>query len=450
MKKRIIIVSTLLILAAIGAGGYLGYIYSNVKNWTNFIYPGVKIEGQDVSGMKPEEAKALLQKKFGDNILKKSITIKTPNKNYSLDFSKLNAKYNIDDVVKQAFSYGKELKMLDKYKLIRHPVNKAYALKFNYDQKPIKDLIATIEKNVNKNPVDGSLTFENGKFNVTPDVKGAKLIKDKLQSEVLSKVNGDVASPNIVVEAEVKQLNAKKTKEMLDKINTKISSFSTDFSTSNFERSTNITLATQSINGTLLMPGDTFSFNGIVGERTPQKGYQQAPEIVGNTTRPAYGGGICQVSTTLYNAVLMSNIKATERYPHNFPSHYVDKGRDATVDYGNLDYKFKNTLSFPIYIEGYIKNKNVYFNIYSDTSLTKRTYQISTDVYQTIPAEVKYTNDPTLPVGQTVVDQYPSTGYRVKVYKDAYENGNIVEHELVSNDLYKAVDQLIRRGTKTK
>jgi len=113
------------------------------------------------------------------------------------------------------------------------------------------------------------------------------------------------------------------------------------------------------------MPGETFSFNQVVGERTEQRGYQSGPVIVGNQVESGLGGGICQVSSTLYNTILLGNINATERMHHTMPSSYVPLGMDATVDWGNIDYKFRNNLQSPVYIEAYTSNGNVVFNLYS-------------------------------------------------------------------------------------
>ena len=225
---------------------------------------------------------------------------------------------------------------------------------------------------------------------------------DKLEKEILSKINGDIKAPDIVVEAEIETLLANITKEKLQTINTKLSSFSSNFTTSSYGRSTNITLATKSINGTLIMPGESFSFNGKVGQRTAAKGYKPAPVDIGTKVSSDYGGGICQVSTSLYNAVIRSNIKSTERNHHSIPSTYIPLGMDATVDWGNLDYKFTNTLEYPIYIESIVKNKILTFNIYSNSSLNNRTYNLVNEIYAAVqPGPTQYIDDPTLLIGET-------------------------------------------------
>ena len=249
-------------------------------------------------------------------------------------------------------------------------------------------MITSIEKDVNKAAVNSKITLvAGGKFKITPDIKGTKLLSDKLEKEILGRIDGKLIS-NVTIVAEMEDVNAAITEEKLLPINTRVSTFSTNFASSMSQRANNIILATNSINGSVIMPGGTFSFNKTVGIRTTQRGYEQAPVIIGNKVDSGIGGGICQVSGTLYNAILRSDIMATQRTHHTIPSSYVPKGFDATVDYGNIDYQFVNTLPYPIYIESSAQNRNIAFNIYSNSSLTKKTYVFFNDIYQTIQPKI--------------------------------------------------------------
>lgn len=447
-KKYKIIILLLIIIIGVISCLYI-YIYSKTKKWTTLVYPGVKIGQVDISGKTLIEAKDMITTMYVDVILKKNITIKTPMKTYSLDYTKINAKYNIDEVIKESFDYGKDLNLYERYKLLKNPVNKVINLQFVYDPKTINQLISNMKKDIDKDPKDASISLVYGKFKITPDEKGSKLLDEKLEREILSKINGDIASPNIVVNAEIEPILSNITQEKLLAVNTKLSSFSSDFTTSPYGRSTNITLATDCINGTLIMPGQSFSFNGKVGQRTSAKGYQPAPVDIGTKVGTDYGGGICQVSTSLYNTVMRANIKSTVRNHHSIPSTYVPLGMDATVDWPSLDYQFTNTLAYPIFIESMVKNKVLTFNIYSNSSLNSKTYNMVNDIYETtIPGPATYIDDITLPIGQVVQDQFPLTGYKVKTYKDTIENNIVTEHQLISDDTYKMVAEVIKRGTK--
>jgi len=453
MKKKAIIISIISVLVVTGGavGGYYGYINNEVKKWENVIYPEVKVEDVNLAGKTKAEAKKLLKEKYGEAILKKKIDIKAPNKTYSIDYNKINARFNIDKTVEDAFNYGKDLGINEQYKTIHKQQGKQFKLVFDYDSKTVKDTITVMEKDINRKPENAKLVMSGaGTFTVSPDKKGAKLISDKLEKEILAQINGQLTSDS-VIEAPIEELKAAITEDKLSSINARIATYSTDFSTSIPQRCNNIDLATKSINGTLLMPGDTFSFNGTVGERTAARGYQEAGVIIGNKVESGLGGGICQVSGTLYNAVLRANIKATERTHHTIPSSYVPKGCDATVDYGNIDYKFTNTLSYPIYIEGYAQNKNLCFNIYSSSSLTKKTYEVYNEIYQTIQPTVIEKQDPNMYEDEVPkIEQQPYPGYKVKVYRKTIENGAIVNTEVISDDFYKTINGITIKGAKKR
>lgn len=446
-KPKFIIAGIILIIFGIGAA-YFAHIKGTVNKYTELIYPEVMVEGENLGGKSLQEAKDIIKKKYGDVVVAKKINITTPNKTYSIDYSKLNAGYNIDEVVQKAFNYGKNLGIIAKYNLIKKPSGKKLNLKFSYDARYIDQVIKNMAKDINKDAVNASIKMTgSGNFEITSEKSGVKLDEKALKKEIVSKVDGNL-NGNISIDARIDNVQAKITAKALSSIKTKVSSFSTNFSTSSYERSCNISLATAAINGKVLMPGDTFSFNDTVGERTTAKGYKIAGVIVGNKVDSGIGGGICQVSSTLYNAVIRADLKTVERTHHTFPSSYVPMGMDATVDYGKLDFKFKNDFEYPIYIQSYTQDKNIYFSIYSDTSLTKRTYQITNDVYATLPSKIQYIDDPTLPAGETQEVQPAHTGYKVKVYRDTYENGTVIKHEVISDDTYKAVDAQIKRGTK--
>lgn len=412
MKKKNIITIAIItfVVIAVGISIPTYNVYSKVKSFDNNIYPGVKINGQDVSGKTTTEAEKLLSDKYQNQIGNKKINVKVNDKTYTISYSQLGAKYDINSAVNEAFSYGRSGSILDKYKVIKNAENKNINLAFSYNTKPVDTLISNIENDVNKNAVDATVTKSGNGFVISPDSDGYKLDDATLKKNILASINGNLGSDDNIT-GTVNAVKASKTKEKLAGINTLISTFSTQYgSISSPQRSTNINLATKAINGLVLMPGDTFSFNGVVGERTAAKGYQSAPVDIGTHTAMGLGGGICQVSTTLYNAVLLAGIKATVRMHHTIPSVYVPLGFDATVDYGNLDYQFKNTLNYPIYIEGSSANGTETFNIYSDSSLLSKTYK--------------------------VVNNVDASGTKVKVYLQTYQNGQMISNDMIANDTY--------------
>lgn len=452
VKKKHIVIALASTVVLLGGAAAAGFVHMNnvVTPYEKVILPGVIIEDINLSGKTKEEAFNLIQQKYGDEVLKKKVNIKGANRTYTIDYSKLNAKYNTEETVNEAFIYGKNHGIFEKYKHIKKPVEKKIELKFTYDEKPIKELAAGMTKEIDKAPVNASIKMVGrGKFSITPEEPGAKLDTEKLVQDINNVINGKLTG-DVEVAAKIDNVQASVTKDILSKVNTKISSFTTNFASSNANRINNISLATKSINGKLLLPGESFSFNDVVGQRTTARGYKEAGVIINNKLDSGVGGGICQVSTTLYNAVMKANINYTERRHHSLASSYIAPGLDATVSYGSIDYKFKNTLQYPIYIEGYTSGKNVTFNIYSDSSLAKRTYDLVSEVYGTITPNIKYIDDPNMYEGEKEVVEKPSTGYKVRVYRSTYENGKLISKEKLYEETYRKIDGVTKRGTKKK
>ncbi|AJA48895.1 hypothetical protein CPAST_c28290 [Clostridium pasteurianum DSM 525 = ATCC 6013] len=447
-KNKIIIGIVFAVLIILGVSIPSYNIYSKVKSFDGVIYPGISIQGIDVSGKNIDQAKKMVSDKYQAVVGDKKVNVQAQDKSYSIAYSKLNAQYDTDKVVKEAFNYGKNRSIYSKYKIIKNAAKKDFKLTFTYDKKPLDNFVGNIKKDVDREPVNATITKSGAGFSISDDSDGYKLKDQELKNKIIASIDGTLGADTNIT-ADMETIKANKTKDKLQTINTLISSFSTEYgSRSSAGRVTNIKLATKAISGLVLMPGESFSFNGVVGERTAAKGYQAAPVDIGYSTGMGLGGGICQVSTTLHNAILQSGIKPTERLHHTIPSAYVPLGYDATVDYGNLDYKFKNTLNFPIYIEGISDNGVETFNIYANNSLTNRTYKIVNDVYETIQPKTTYINDPTLPAGTTRIDQNSLVGHKVKVFLQTYENGTMISQEMIANDAYNSVNQVIRRGTK--
>jgi vancomycin resistance protein YoaR len=364
-KKSIkfVIICMFIILAGV-ISAYVTYHYNKTKYWNDLIYPGVIIQDVKVGGKTKEEAKKAVNERIKNINSKRKIYVIINDNKYELDYLKINPNYNIDEVVNDAFKYGKNLNLFKRYNLIKNPENKTYKLKFNYNENNVKDFIKKIQYEVNKNPINAKLIKNGGNFSIINGQKGIKLENEKLDKDlkqaILNNENSDVK-----VNGATKEVLPNITSDKLYTVNYQIASFSTHFaSISSPQRSNNISIATKSINGTVIMPGDIFSFNDIVGQRTAARGYQAAPVIIGDHVEAGLGGGICQVSSTLYNTAVRAGMQTVERTHHSLPVNYVPKGMDATVDYGNIDYKFKNTRQYPIYIEGYTSAGSVVFNIY--------------------------------------------------------------------------------------
>ncbi len=226
-----------------------------------------------------------------------------------------------------------------------------------------------------------------------------------------------------------------------------IGEYTTKFNTGDTSRSKNIALATNKINGTVLAPDEIFSYNGVVGERSYSEGFETANVYVNGETVPGIGGGICQVSSTLFNAVVFANLEIVERVNHQLTVSYVPLGRDATVDYGNIDFRFRNTTGYPIKIVCSSDGGKMYMGIYGckDIRKDKVTFETVT-VGHTAPPERKQ-EDPTLPLGEEKVESQGSSGYVVDTYKVVEKAGQAPEKVFLCRSNYSGSLRIIRVGT---
>lgn len=227
-----------------------------------------------------------------------------------------------------------------------------------------------------------------------------------------------------------------------------ISTFSTIYDASAYNRSTNIALAAKKINGTIVMPGETFSYNKVVGRRTIEAGFKEGISYIGGKSVPDVGGGVCQVSSTLYNVALLANLDITERSNHMFLTGYVSASRDATVYYGSLDFCFKNTRNYPIKITASAKNGVCKVSMYGIKEETEYEVIIQSKVLSYINYKTTYKEDPTLEEGKEVVEQYGHNGCISEGYKILKKNGKVVSQKLLSKDSYRAKERIVRKGTK--
>lgn len=240
-----------------------------------------------------------------------------------------------------------------------------------------------------------------------------------------------------------------RTEDLGDKIfKQTLSKYTTIYDAGNTSRASNIALACKTINETIIQPGETFSYNKVLGNTTKEKGYKLGGAYVGGKVVQAYGGGICQVSTTLYNSVLYANLEIVERYNHSYAVSYVPAGRDATVSYGGKDFKFKNNRNYPIKIVANAKNGVVNISLKGIKEDKEYDIEISSSVLSTTPFETTYQDNNTLAEGKQKIIQKGHNGYKSKAYKIVKYNGKVISKTLLSSDTYKPMNRIIEKGTK--
>lgn len=227
-----------------------------------------------------------------------------------------------------------------------------------------------------------------------------------------------------------------------------LATFSTSYKASNANRTTNLKLAANKINGTVLLPNEEFSYNKVVGERTISAGYKMAATYASGKVVDGLGGGICQISSTLYDAVVMANLNVTTRRNHQFVTSYVPAGKDATVVWGSQDFKFINTRKNAIRIVATVEGGVATVQIWGVKEEVEYEISIETKKVATIPYTTQYVQDASLPAGQQKIVQSGNNGRKVEAYKVTKLNGKIISSTLLSRDTYNAMQRIVHVGTQ--
>ena len=312
------------------------------------------------------------------------------------------------------------------------------------DDSPIKndELYAML----NREPQNAEYVYNGNEISVKEDVFGLKTQESLIAEAAKSLNNGE----NAIIKVE--KIEPEFTVEMLEEklFNSTIASYASNYSTSAENRASNVELAASRINGKVLKPGEEFSYNETIGDTTVENGYKVAPVYANGKESTGVGGGICQVSSTLYSAVLYADLEVTQRRNHSLTVAYVPKGQDATVSYGTIDFKFRNNMEYPIKIAATTSGGRVTVSIIGTKRDVERKVEISHSLISTISPEVKETQDPTLPAGVKRVTSSGKTGYVVDTYKTVYENGVKVSSKNITRSTYKMVPTEMVVGTKAE
>lgn len=367
------------------------------------------------------------------------------------------------NVLKTAFDYNENLSFIEGYKLLTEKETKKFPVSFIYNEDAINDFVHRFTTLASCDSQNASLTISpSGKIERTADKSGVTIDQSAVIQSIYNLLTPEACLSELQEEAPKERTTITPlvvdvspfsssiapaiTKSSLDTVDTLVSSFSTSF-TPGTGSDINIAIAAKNINGTLLMPGETFSYNEILGNTTLDKGYTYATVIVNSQPTKGVGGGVCQVSTTLYNAILHTGILPTERRPHSRPSSYVPLGLDATIDWGNIDFKFTNTQQYPLYIVAYTDSNKVYVDIYSNKDLLNTTYKFKSELLKTLPSTTKYIADSSLSKGTTQLVSKGSEGYQVKVSRETYTEGTLSETRVLYHDTYAAIPTVYKIGT---
>ena len=421
---------------------------------SNSVIPkNIKIAGVDVSGMTAEEAGTALDdyaKQVGD----REITLKSEDGSVKVKASNLGLCADSDEVVTRALNYGSMGNLVERYmnkEDLSAGKEKDYELNLSVDSAKTMQYLQDNEAQLVSEAVDNGLKRENGAFVFVPGKDGHSLDLEQSLQAVQDFAAEDYLKGKDTVRLVTKTSKPRGSRKELSQITDVLGSFSTDFSSSTAARAQNVRNGASKIDGTLLYPGEVFSVAQTLNPMTAENGYAQAPSYENGTTVMTYGGGICQVSTTLYNAVIRAELGVVERSSHSMVVHYVDPSDDAAIAGDVKDFKFKNTYDTPVYIEGYTTGGVIHFNVYGkETRDSNRSIEfVSEIVSQTDPKDV-FKADGSLPLGTvTRTSGQAHTGYVARLWKIVKKNGKVVSKKVFNNSRYRSTDNEYVVGTKS-
>ncbi len=373
------------------------------------IHKNITIENISVGKLTKEEAVNMLKKTYPlDNF-----NINYNNESWTIKPEDIELSFHIEERVDEALNYTRSKSIWNNIKRKgKLYINKPYNIKIKatYNEVKLSKQLEKIYEKVNVEAVDATFYVEpSGEIKRSESKEGRDVDISKLKDDIYNMINKKKIKD---INLPVLTLYPKTSTKQVKSINSILGQFSTSFNDST-SRGSNIHVAGESTSDVLLMPGETFSYNKKTGARNWVNGYQSAPIIVGGRVVNGEGGGVCQVSTTIYNAALLSGLTIDEVHNHSLPSRYAPRGRDATVSYGYTDLKFTNPYTHPVYIK----------NIVGNGAITSKIYGCSLDRERiVIRMEEEYLKD------KITVKTY-------RLYLD--EENNVMRRELVNTSIYK-------------
>lgn len=434
INLAIIILSSILILT-------FGFSYMQINN--DKIAKNTYVKNINVGNLSKEDAKKKILSEYKID----TITFKYNDKIWHINHNDIDTNYDIDKTIDNAYKVNRNknifVNIIDTLKStfgIKNYIN----VVVDCDEAKVTSELEKISEEVNVSMKDAKLNVLDNNIEISQDKAGLQVdIRATIDNLKKSLQKGLFEESLVVTKVEPKI-----KKEDLKDINTLLGSYQTVLSDISPGRIENIKIATERTSGVLLMPGEEFSYNKHTGLRTVKNGYKNATVIVSGEAVQGVGGGVCQVSTTLYNAVLYAGLDIVKVSNHSIPSSYVDKGRDAVVSDSGLDFVFKNDYDQPVYIKNYYNNGVITCQVYGNNK-EKQNIKISTSIDKVTKSPIKEEKDPTLEKGKEKILEHGRDSYTVSTYRIYYdENGKEIKKEKVASSFYPSKQKVVAIGTK--
>lgn len=506
-KKKIITILICAIILVVAIFASTGFALFNINNTK--IISNISIEGIEVGGLTKKEAEQKILEKIEKNV-EQNIIVKTNDFEYQFQLSQIEAKYDTNKAIEDAYSIGRDGNIFkNNLEIFKRKIkNKNIEVGIDYNQELLENIINEISVKIPGAVEEPNYCIEDKKLIITKGKSGNSINKGKFKEEIIEKLELKKQNEPIeleIINAEPKAIDIDKiysevhkeaknayytkepfqvyphiegvdfdleaAREMLkedkeeyvidlkittpeittNKIGSEafpdlLSTFSTKYDASNTPRTTNLKLAMNKLNGVVVSPGETFSYNKTLGKRTAEAGYREAGGFAGGRVVQTLAGGICQISSTLYDAVVYANLEIVERHNHMFLAGYVGAGKDATVVYGAYDFKFKNTRKYPIMLKTSIGSGVARIDVFGIKEDVEYEVEISSKILSYTPFKVVRENDSSLTPGKERVAQNGMNGCKSITYKILKLNGKEVSRTVLSSDTYDPMNKIIKVG----
>ncbi len=415
------------------------------------IAKGVSIGPVDVSGLSITDAENKVSS-YVNEISEQQITL-SAGEGRELQFtgSDIGLYWSNTGVVDEAYALGHQGNILQRYKALKDLENDThtYEIVYGYEKEALEAIVASCAETFDQEKINYTLTKTDEGFVVSDGQKGYVVDQAQSLSLIDSFIQNGYGQGSNIVSLAIKEDEPRGSYEELSKVRDVLGTFTTSYKSSGASRSANVANGCRLINGSTIYPGDEFSVLDTITPFTEANGYFPAGSYLNGLVVESVGGGICQVSTTLYNAVLLAELEVTERHNHSMIVTYVDPSADAAIaESGGKNFKFVNNTQSPIYIEGYTtSDKHITFTIYGvETRDPGRKVSYQSEVLEKTPASAdQFVTDPSSALG-SVSTQSAHLGYKAQLWKIVTENGETTK-EVVNSSTYKMVPKIVTVGT---
>lgn len=414
------------------------------------VLPGVEVMGIGLEGLNKTEGMVRLEE-LEKNLRATRIVLRYQERNWPMLLNEVGIDLNEEAVMEAALNAGRQGSLLRRWQERKQFEKTGLSLQpvLEFDREKLARRVGELTREITVKPQDASFKINsNDTVTIVPGKDGIGVDMNRLEKDVVS-VLFESKKPEVDLSL-VPVAPARSTAFVESMgVNGLLASYTTRFDPAKVSRTYNVSVAAKALDEILVRPGHEVSFNKVVGPRSSEAGYKNAPVIVNNEFVDGLGGGVCQVSTTLYNSILLANLEVVERTNHALPVSYVPIGRDATVVYDALDFKFRNNTESYLYLKSFVYGGQITIKIYGNTAY-KRDVSVNTWITQEIEPKVVYETDPNLPKNEQIVKQEGAKGFKASAERVVRLNGLVEKRETLSSSDYNPMNKVIAVGTMEK